>query len=338
MNKVLLTLSCLGLSVLTSTAATVLKGSGATFPAPLYKLWAENYHKKINPDVEISYNGVGSGAGIKQFQEGVTDFGGSDVAMTDEEISKMGGNVMMIPITAGSVVLAYNIPGVGWGMKLSREAYVGIFLGTITKWNDPLIVRDNPGISMPNLPITVVTRADSSGTTSVFTSHLAAISPEFEKKTGAGRQVNWAVGTPASGNNGVGELIKKTDGSIGYLELGYADHEMLSTASLQNKSGNFIHPTISSGASTIASISLPKNLRAFATDPEGKDDYPITTFTWILVKKFYPDMDVAGSIKLFLKYALTEGQDSSIDLGYIPLPDSVVKKDLAAIDMIQWGQ
>ena len=315
-------------------AFTALNGSGATFPAPLYLRWASDFGK-ANNTVSINYQGVGSGAGVKQFGDGITDFGASDVAMTDAEIAKMGGNVLMLPVTGGTIVLAYNIPGVQAGLKLSRLNYTSIFLGKIQHWNDPLIVKDNPGLKIPNLPITVVTRSDGSGTTAVFTAHLDAVSPEFAANVGSGKSVTWPVGLAGKGNDGVTALIKQTPGAIGYVEFGYANINKLTMADLQNRSGNFIFPSIESGAATLASVVLPENLRAFIPDPDGADDYPIATFTWLLVKKTYPDTEKATVIKDFVNYGLTKGQDAAPLLGYISLPPSVVAKVQATLDTVK---
>jgi phosphate transport system substrate-binding protein len=315
-------------------AVTALNGSGATFPAPLYLRWASDFGK-ANSSITVNYQGVGSGAGVKQFGDGITDFGASDVAMTDAEIAKVGGNVLMLPATAGTIVLAYNIKGIEGGLKLSRAAYTGILLGTLQKWNDPLIVKENPGIALPSLPITVVTRSDGSGTTAVFTAHLDAVSPEFASKVGSGKSVTWPVGLAGKGNDGVTALIKQTPGAIGYVEFGYADNNKLTVAALQNKAGNFIVPTIESGAATLASVVLPENLRAFITDPEGANDYPIATFTWLLVRKSYSDQKKASAIKEFVNYGLTIGQQAAPGLGYITLPANVVARVQAALETIK---
>lgn len=321
-------------SALPLTAATTINGSGATFPAPLYLRWASAFIK-ANPDSIVNYQGVGSGAGVKDFITGLTDFGASDVAMSDEEIAKVGGNVLMLPATAGTIVLGYNIPGVATGLKLSRDAYSGIFLGTIKLWNDPLIVKDNPDLKLLNLPIIVVARSDGSGTTAVFTTHLVSVSADFKTKVGSGKSVTWPVGVAGKGNDGVTALIKSTPGAIGYVEFGYAVHNNLAMVTLQNKAGNFIIPTIESGAATLASVILPENLRAFITDPEGANDYPIATFTWMLVKKSYPVADKGAAVKAFVNYGLTTGQSVAPELGYITLPDAVVKKVLGALESVK---
>jgi phosphate transport system substrate-binding protein len=315
-------------------AATSLTGSGSTFAAPILQRWAFNFQKE-NRDITVNYQSVGSGAGITQFSKNVTDFGASDVAMTDAEIDKVNGNVLMLPATAGTIVFAYNVPGVPTGLKLTRETYVGILLGTIKSWNDPEIAKTNPGMNLPNTPVTVVTRSDGSGTTGVFTAHLAAISPEFTSKVGSGKSVTWPIGVAAKGNEGVTAVIKQTPGAIGYVEFGYAENNKLTMAALQNKAGNFITPTIESGAATLASVNLPENLRAFITDPEGANDYPIASFTWLLVKKQYADAAKAAAVKAFVTYGLTKGQATAPQLGYVTLPPEVVTKAQAALETVK---
>ena len=334
MNRTLLSVLILCSGILPSSAATVLNGSGATFPAPLYLRWASDF-RKVSPAVSVNYQGVGSGAGVKDFLSNLTDFGASDVAMTDEEITKVGGNVLMLPATAGTIVLAYNVPGVPSGLKLSRAVYAGLFLWTVKNWNDPAIAKENPGASLPNLPVTIVTRSDGSGTTAVFTAHLAAISGDFSKNVGSGKSVTWPVGVAGKGNDGVTALIKQTPGSVGYVEFGYAVNNKLTTASLQNRAGAFVAPTIESGAAALASVALPENFRAFITDPEGANDYPIATFTWILVRKTYKAAVKASAIKAFVAYGLTTGQAVAPELGYISLPEGVVTKVLAALDTVK---
>jgi phosphate transport system substrate-binding protein len=337
MNRHIATGALAASLILTSAlqaASLTINGSGATFPAPLYMRWASDF-KKSNSDITVNYQGVGSGAGIKQFLDGITDFGASDVAMSDAEISQAKHNVVLIPATAGSIVLAYNIPGVSSGLKLSRAAYIGILVGNIKTWNSPEIAKQNPGVNLPNLPITLVSRADGSGTTAVFTGHCAEVSSEFASNVGSGKQVTWPVGVSGKGNDGVTALIKQTPGSIGYVEYGYAANNKLNMASLQNKSGNFITPSIESGAATLASVSLPSNLRAFILDPRGANDYPIVTFTWLLVKKNYTDAAKAAAVKSFVKYGLTDGQKASPTLGYITLPSAVAEKALAALESVK---
>ena len=321
-------------SLLAQGGSTVtLVGAGASFPAPLYQRWFSEYNKR-NPNVQISYQSVGSGAGIQQFTGGTVDFGASDVAMTDQEIAKVSKGVVLLPMTAGSVVLAYNLPGVR-NLKLSRQAYSDIFLGKIKAWNDPQIVKSNPGVSLPNTPITVVHRSDGSGTTAVFTKHLSAISPQWRSGPGEGKSVQWPVGVGAKGNEGVTAQIQQTPGAIGYTEYSYAKTNNLTTALLQNKAGKYVEPTANNAASALASVQLPGNLRAFVADPGGPNSYPIVTYTWILAPKNSGNPTKANAMKDMLKWGLTQGQQFAPELGYIPLPSNVVAKVRSAIDTIK---
>jgi phosphate transport system substrate-binding protein len=340
-------LACLGVAILGSwllgepgiaTAvgaedAVTLQGTGATFPAPLYQKWFAEYNKE-HPNVQINYQALGSGAGIKQFQQHLVDFGASDAAMTDDEIASVKDGVVLLPMTAGAIVLAYNLPNVAADLKLSRDAYVGIFLGKITNWNDPAITKVNPGANLPDMKITLVSRSDGSGTTFVFTSHLSAISDEWKKGPGAGKSVNFPVGVAGKGNPGVSALIKQTPGAIGYVEYGYAVQAKMPMALLENKSGKYVKADLDSGKDALASVQLPENLRAWVTDPAGPDSYAIVTYTWLLCYKKYQNAKTADALKSVIKYGLTQGQSFSADLGYIPLPGNVIDADMKALDEI----
>ena len=248
-------------------------------------------------DAKLNYNPTGSGAGIKQFTEGLVTFGASDAAMTDEQIAQVQGGVVLLPMTAGSIVLAYNLPGGPSDVRLSRDAYVGIFLGKVTRWNDPAIVATNPGTALPDTPITVVTRSDGSGTTFVFTTHLAEISDAWKSGPGAGTSVQWPAGVGGKGNAGVTALLKQTPGAIGYVEYGYAQQTGLTTATLQNKSGAYVKADLKSGQAALASVTLPENLRAWIPDPAAAGAYPIVTYTWLLCHRKYDDAKVASALE-----------------------------------------
>jgi phosphate transport system substrate-binding protein len=316
-------------STLALTQEVMLNGSGASFPAPLYQRWFHDLNQR-NPNLKVNYLSVGSGAGVEQFTKKTVDFGASDVAMTDEEIAAVNGDVLMLPMTAGSVVLAYNIPGVQGELKLPREVYTDIFLGKITNWNDPAIAKANPTLTLPNLPITVVHRSDGSGTTGVFTQHLSAISPVWKQQVGSGKNVNWPTGIGAQGNEGVTAQIQQNEGAIGYVEYGYAKENGLRMATLQNKAGNFVKPSEQSAEKALEGVHLPNNLRAFIPDPEGANSYPIVTYSWMLVRKHYNNPDQAKAIEAMIEYGLTKGQDESTQLGYVPLPHRV-KEQVAAV-------
>ncbi|AFY35153.1 phosphate ABC transporter substrate-binding protein, PhoT family [Calothrix sp. PCC 7507] len=309
-----------------------LTGAGASFPAPLYASWFNDLNKKY-PNLQVNYQSVGSGAGVEQFIKGTVDFGASDVAMKDEEIKKVDKGVILLPVTAGSIVLAYNLPDVP-ELKLPRAVYTDILLGKIKSWDDPLIAKANPDAKLPKQPITVIYRSDGSGTTGVFTKHLSTISPEWKTKVGDGKSVKWPVGVGAKGNEGVTAQVQQTQGAIGYTEYGYAKQNNLKFASLENKSGKIVPATDESAAKTLEAVTLPADLRAFITDPEGADSYPIVTYTWLLVYKKYPEAAKAKAVEAAIEYALTEGQKIAKELGYVPLPQSVITKVAAAADQI----
>lgn len=306
-----------------------LQGAGASFPAPLYQKWFKNY-SAAHPDVQIDYQSVGSGNGVKSFIDKTIDFGASDAAMSPEEIARVDVGAQLLPVTAGSIVLTYNVEGLK-NLKLSRKAYSGIFLGTLKRWNDPLIARSNPDAKLPDAPINVIVRADSSGTTFVFTKHLSAISAEFTKSPGVSKMPNWAVGTKSKGNEGVTAGVKTTPGSIGYIEYGYAKSQNMPMAVLENKSGEFVAASTASGQAALAAAQFPDDLIAWTPDPDSKEAYPIVTYTWILAYKQYADKSKLATLKAVLTYGLTEGQKDAEALGYIPLPASVVEKDKAAL-------
>jgi phosphate transport system substrate-binding protein len=312
-----------------------LQGAGASFPAPLYTKWFKAYSSAHN-DVQIDYQSVGSGGGVKNFIDMTVDFGASDAAMKPEEIAKVTGGAVLLPMTAGSVAITYNLEGIS-NLKLSRKAYTGIFLGKVKMWNDPLIAASNHDVKLPATPINVVVRADSSGTTFVFTQHLSAISEEFAKNPGTNNMPNWSVGTRSKGNEGITASIKTTPGSIGYIEFGYAKSQNLPMAVLENKSGNFVGPTTAAGQVALTAISLPENLIAWNPDPDPADAYPIVTYTWLLCYKRYPDNRKAEVLRDLLNYSLTEGQKDAEPLGYIPLPPAVVEKVKSAVQTIESG-
>ncbi len=311
---------------------TTLNGAGASFPRLLYSRWFKDVNAKY-PNLRINYQSIGSGAGVKQFTAGTVDFGASDVAMKDDEIAKVERGVLLLPMTAGSVVFAYNLNGVE-NLKLSREDYTNILLGKISKWNDPKIVAANPGVNLPDKNITVIHRSDGSGTTAVLTQHLSDVNPDWKSGPGAGKTVSWPTGIGAKGNEGVTAQIKQTDGSIGYVEYGYAKNQGLSMATLENKSGKYIEPSDDAASKALAAVQLPDNLRAFVTDPEGDESYPIVTYTWILAYKKYDNPATAKAMEAMIEYGLTEGQKNAPELGYVPLPENVVEKVAAAADTI----
>lgn len=313
-----------------------LVGSGASFPFPIYSAWFKDFSRKTD-GVVVDYQAKGSGAGIQDLINKTVDFAASDAAMTPEQIAQVKDGVVLLPMTAGEIVLAYNLPGQPKGLKLPRDVYPDIFLGKITRWNDPRIVAANPEIKLPDLPITVVRRSDASGTSFVFTKHLSAISPEFKEKVGFGTTVSWPSSdkfVAAPKNDGVTATIKQTPGAIGYIEYGYAKLTKADTALLQNAAGKYIAAGEASGKAALATAKLPEDLIAWVEDPAGDESYPIVSFTWML---FYKNQDPqkAEYLRKLVEYGLTSGQKISDSMGYIPLPENVVEKVKAASAKIQ---
>jgi len=314
-----------------------LHGAGATFPAPLYAKWIEAYAKE-HPDVTISYDAVGSGDGIKMFIDETVDFGASDAAMTDEEIAQVERGVQLIPMTAGSIVLAYNIDGVA-DLKLSRDVIADIFLGKITNWSDPRIQEINPGQTLPRATISVVVRKDASGTTYAFTNHLSAISTDWKEGPGTGKLVGWPGGAmQARGNEGVAGRIARSVNSIGYVEFGTAQRAGLAMAWLENKAGHYVQPDDTTGRKTLAAITLPDDpadLRVFMPDPDGEQSYPIVTMSWLLLYRDYDDAEKAEQLRDWIEWCLDQGQGFSSELGYIPLPANIVSASKWALANIK---
>ena len=333
---ILVTVGCQSQSQNTgeTSESVYLTGAGATFPQFLYQKWFQEYTQE-NPNVQLNYQGTGSAAGIQQIVAETIDFGASDVAMTDEEIKQVSKGVVLLPMTAGSVVIAYNLPDVESGLKLSREVYSDIFLGKITRWNDSKIRALNPDFKLPNLPILLVHRSDGSGTTAVFTKHLSAISSEWENKVGSGLNVQWVAGVAIKSSSGVSAQIQQQPGTIGYLESTYARESNLSTAALQNKAGNYIQSDIKTVTEALRSKPLPDDLRVFIPDPQGDNSYPIVTYSWLLVYKNYEDSNKAKVIKDVVKWCLSEGEKFAEELGYIPLPEDAVKKVEVALEEVK---
>jgi phosphate transport system substrate-binding protein len=309
-----------------------LQGAGASFPAPLYQKWFKSYSLS-HDGVQIDYQSIGSGGGIKSVIDRTVDFGASDAAMSPADMAKVEGGVQLLPLTAGCIVLTYNLKGIT-SLKLSRAAYAGIFLGKVKKWNDPLIAKDNAGLDLPDQPINAVVRADGSGTTFVFTKHLSAISPEFAQHPGVNTLPNWPTGTRSKGNEGITASVMMTPGSIGYIEYGYAKSQDLPMAILENKSGSFVAPSTPSVQAALATAKFPENLIAWVPDPDAEDAYPIATYTWLICYKHYKDKGKFQLLQSLLNYCATDGQKESEALGYIPLPPEVADKDKAAIQNI----
>lgn len=319
----------------TGGSGASLSGAGASFPAPLYQRWFSDFGKE-NAGTQISYQSVGSGAGVEQFLAGTVDFGASDAPLKEEERAKFrekyGADPVQVPMTGGSVVFAYNLDGVE-NLKLSREAYCGIATGEITKWNDPAIAAENAGVNLPDSDIQFVHRSDGSGTTFAFTNHLAAACPNWE--AGANKSVEWPTGTGAKGNEGVTAQIQQTPGAVGYTEFSYAKENGLSMAAIENKAGNIIEPTPEAGALAFKGETVPADFALLVPDPANADAYPISTLTWLLLYPEYQDAAKKEALANVISWSLSDGKSAANDLGYIPLEDELVTKVEAEVAKIQ---
>lgn len=319
--------------------AVTLNGAGATFPAPLYERYIREFQSK-NPDITVNYQGIGSGGGRRAMFNGSVDFGGSDAAMTDDEIDKVHLNrgALMIPTCGGAVAVVYNVPGVSTGLKLSQSTLAGIFSAKITKWNDPKIASANPGVNLPDQPIRLVVRADSSGTTFIFTNALSAMSSAFQGQIGVNQAPLWA-GNPlkGKGNPGVAATVQQTPGSIGYVEYSYAKQNNLNFAAIQNKKGEYKLPTLEATQEALSKVKFPSNFRVFEGNPAG--GYPIAGMTWMLLYKKY-DAEKLPAIKKWITWILTEGQQLNASLDYIKVPPDVAKRALDKVnsDIQLWSK
>ncbi|MBZ5619031.1 MAG: phosphate ABC transporter substrate-binding protein PstS [Acidobacteriia bacterium] len=316
--------------------AQQINAAGATFPAVIYQKWFDEYHK-LHADVQINYQSIGSGGGIAQLSSGTVDFGASDMPMTDEQISKMKVKPLHFPTVLGGVVPTYNIPGLNQTLKFTPETLSGIFLGTIKKWNDPGLAKDNPGVKFPNEDIVVVHRAEGSGTTFAWTDYLSKISPEWKSKVGVNASVNWPVGLGGRGNEGVAGLLKQTPNSIGYVELIYAVQQKMGYGDVKNAAGNFVKADFATvtEAAAGAAKNMPDDFRVSITNAPGKNAYPISTFTWLLIPSQIPDANKSKTIKTFLRWMITDGQKYAAGLSYAPLPKEVVAKEEKAIALVK---
>jgi len=320
-----------------TTLAETITAAGATFPAPIYQKWFEEY-RKLHPDVQINYQSVGSGAGIRQLTEGTVVFGASDVPMTDEQLAKFTkAKILHFPTVLGAVVPVYNIEGVTAQLKFTGDTLAGIFLGTIKKWNDAALKKDNPGVNLPDKEITVAHRSDGSGTSFVWTDYLSKVSPDWKSKVGAGASPSWPVGLGSKGNEGVSGLVKQNPNSIGYVELIYAVQNKMSFGVVRNAGGAFVQADFNTvtEAAAGAARNMPDDFRVSITNAPGKNAYPISTFTWLLIPSKIEDATKRNAIKGFLKWMLTTGQSYAAPLSYAPLPKPVVAKEEKQIALIQ---
>jgi phosphate transport system substrate-binding protein len=332
--RILAAIALLALPAAVHADTTTLTGAGATFPYPIYSKWFDEYHK-MHPDIQINYQSIGSGGGIRQVTEKTVDFGATDGPMSDAQLFKVDGGLLHLPTVLGAVVPVFNLKGVA-ELNLDGPALAGIFLGKIARWDDPALKALNPGVALPGDPITVVHRSDGSGTTYCFVDYLCKVSPEWEKKAGRGTSVNWPVGLGGKGNEGVSGLVKQTPNSIGYAELIYAEHNDLSFAAVKNKVGKLVKGSVgavTAGAAGTAA-GMPKDFRVSITNADGADSYPISTYTWLLIYEKNP----GGKGKIlrdFLAWMVKDGQKMAPELGYAPLPPNVADMVAKAVVTVQ---
>jgi phosphate transport system substrate-binding protein len=313
---------------------TQLNGAGATFPYPMYSKWFNEYNK-LHPDVQINYQSIGSGGGIRQVLNGTVDFGASDGPMTDEQLKDTKTKILHIPTVLGADVPAYNVPGVSGEIKFTPEALAGIFLGKIQTWNDPALAKANPGVNLPNSQIIVVHRSDGSGTTYIFTDYLTKVSKDWESAVGKGTSVKWPVGLGGKGNEGVAGQIRQLQGSIGYIELVYAVENKITFGSVKNAAGNFVKASLDGVTEAAATApKMPPDFRVSITNAPGKTAYPISSFTWLLIPEQAKDPKKGKILADFLNWMVTDGQKMTNQLSYAPLPANVVEKVKVAIKQI----
>ena len=332
-NRIALLLAGLALA-LPVMGQTTLNGAGATFPNPIYSKWFSEYNK-LHPEVQINYQSIGSGGGIRQVLNGTVDFGASDGPMSDEQLSQSKTKILHIPTVMGAVVPAYNIPGITGEIKFTPEVLAGIFLQKITNWNDPALAKANPGVNFPNHPIIVIYRSDGSGTTFIFTDYLSKVSKDWANGVGKGTSVKWPVGMGGKGNEGVAGQVRQLEGSIGYVELIYAVQNKITYGSVRNAAGNFVTASLDGVTEAAASAkTMPADFRVSITNAPGKTAYPISSFTWLLIPTPAKDPKKGKIIADFLDWMVTDGQKMTSQLSYAPLPDSVAEKVKAAIKQV----
>jgi len=319
-----------------SSGTVLLNAAGATFPYPIYSKWFDVYHQQ-HPNIQINYQSIGSGGGIRQLLAGTVDFGASDGPMSDEQLAQAKFKILHFPTVLGAVVPTYNVAGVASELNFTQKALAGIFLGTITKWNDPELAKANPGLNLPNADIVVVHRSDGSGTSYIWTDFLSKASDDWKTKVGKGTSVNWPIGLGGKGNEGVSGLVKQTPNSIGYIELIYAVQNNIAYGKVENPAGKFVKADLAgvTAAADKASKEIPDDFRVSITNAPGPASYPIASFTWLLIPAQIPDAAKRDAIKDFLKWMLNEGQNYNEGLSYSRLPKPVIAKELKAISQIQ---
>jgi phosphate transport system substrate-binding protein len=329
-----LAVGILALTASVALAATQLTGAGSTFDYPFFSKAFYEYSQK-HADLTVNYQSIGSGGGIQQFIAKTVDFGASDVPMNEEELKRAGGAVLQIPVTLGGEAMGYNLPGVGKGLKLTRQLIADIYLGKVTKWNDPKLVQLNPGVKLPNMPITVVHRSDGSGTTYIFTDFLSHVSAEWKQKVGAGKSVQWPVGIGGKGNEGVAGQVRETPGAIGYIELAYVLENQMTYAQVQNKAGKFLYPSIKTVAAAAATKPNVSATDFSIVDAAGADSYPISGYSWVMVYKKPTNPGRAKLVRDVLSWLVTDGQKVAESVDYVPLPQNVQHRALSIIDQMQ---
>ncbi len=336
MKKLFVLMAILAVSTLAWANSILINGAGSTFIYPALTKWFELY-SSIDPNIQFNYQAIGSGAGIKQITVKTVDFGGTDGPMTPDQMAQAPGRIYHIPLVMGAEAIAYNLPGVGGGLKLTPDILADIYLGKITQWNDPRITEQNPGINLPNSAIVVAHRSDGSGTTFIFTDYLSSVSPEWKSKVGKGTSVNWPVGLGGKGNQGVSGILTQSPGSIGYVELAYAIENKLTYAVMQNKSGNFVEPTIDTTSEAASGVDIPADFRVSIVNSSNPKAYPIAGFSWLLIYQNMSSNPVKGkAIVNFVKWAITDGQKYSGQLDYAPLPLDLVEKIQKKLEMIKY--
>jgi phosphate transport system substrate-binding protein len=332
---VLFLLSALAASAGAQSSPLLLNAAGATFPYPIYSKWFDTYHT-AHPNIQINYQSIGSGGGIRQLLAGTVDFGASDGPMSDDQLAQAKFKILHFPTVLGAVIPTYNVDGVSTGLNFTQKALAGIYLGTITKWNDPEIAKANPGVKLPGEDIVVIHRSDGSGTSYIFTDFLSKASDDWKNKVGKGTSVNWPVGLGGKGNEGVSGLVKQTPNSIGYVELIYAVQNSIPYGKVQNAAGKFVKADLAGVTAAAASVKdLPDDFRVSITNAPGPTSYPISSFTWLLIPAQISDAGKRDAIKDFLKWMLVDGQKYNEGLSYAQLPKSVVVKETKAISLIQ---
>jgi len=322
------------LSVLPAATQTKLNAAGATFPYPIYSKWFSQYHQQ-HSDIEINYQSIGSGGGIAQLKAGTVDFGASDMPLKDEMVKQMPMPILQLPTVLGSIVPAYNVPGLNAELKFTPQIIAGIYLGEITSWNDKAIAAANPGVKLPSTPIVVVHRSDGSGTTFVFTDYLSKISPEWKSKVGSNTSVSWPVGLGAKGNEGVAGMIRQMEGGFGYVELIYALQNKITFGPVKNAAGNFVKASLESTTAAASGVRMSgDDFRVSITNSSGAEAYPIASFTYLLIPKQWKDQSKKKATVEFLEWMLNSGQTVTTQLDYAPLPAAVKDKELQAIKEI----